>query len=95
MQQWPLGDGEHHGGQGGIGDFFGRRNRVFGLRRYSHVAFDKEQLKADAGCRARYQVDHAPAPPLPAALVDRGTRRLLCRVAVTKAKEPGERRAAS
>ena len=71
MQQWLLGDGEHHGGQGGTWDFFGRRNRVFGLRRYSHVAFDKEPLKADAGCRATYQVDHAPAPPLPAALVDR------------------------
>ena len=50
MQQWLLGDGEHHGGQGGIRDFFGRRNRVFGLRRYSHLAFDKasdkEPLKA-------------------------------------------------
>jgi hypothetical protein len=28
--------------------FCRRRNRVFGLRRYSHVAFDKEPLKADA-----------------------------------------------
>jgi hypothetical protein len=54
MQQWLLGGGEHHGGQGGIWDFFGRRNRVFDLRRYSHVAFDKEPLKADAGCRATH-----------------------------------------
>ena len=45
MRQWPLGDGEHHGGQGGIGDLFGRRNRVFGLRRYSHLAFDKASEK--------------------------------------------------
>jgi hypothetical protein len=51
-------------------DFCRRRNRVFGLWRYSHVASDKEPLKADAGCRATHQVDHA-RTLVPAALVDR------------------------
>ena len=40
-----LGDGEHHDGQNGTWDFFGRHDRIFGLRLYSHVAFDKASEK--------------------------------------------------
>jgi hypothetical protein len=47
MQQWlmVLGDGEHHDGQNRTWDFFGRHDRIFGLRLYSHVAFDKASEK--------------------------------------------------
>jgi hypothetical protein len=56
MQQWLMVLRRRrapHGGQSGTWDFFGRHDRIFGLRLYSHVAFDKasekESLKGNRG----------------------------------------------
>ena len=42
-----LGDGEHHVGQGGTWDFFGRHDRIYSLRPHPHAETDKKASKGN------------------------------------------------